>query len=141
MTDAVVTQEAVLVLHRSANPVTRVTQEAVLVLHRSANPETRITQEAILVLHDAPIQNELIYQILNDTNLYNEFGDITESTLKWCILDNQDLSEVVSILDQNSTGSLVDGLGTFVTIATPGNYTVGVQGVNNKIKAYLMSVV
>ena len=55
MTDARVTQEAILVLHGGATSDARVTKEEVLVLHGGATSDARVTQEAVLVLNEATI--------------------------------------------------------------------------------------
>ena len=161
MTTATVTQVAIQALTKTNLADTTVNTSYVYAqVIEQGTPTVSVTQEVIqsltktnttdTVTNVSNIFAQVIYKEVqrmyfdqdDATNLYNEYGDLTESNLKFAILDNQDVSAITSILGLGNDGSIANGEGIFeVTGVTPGNYIVVVQGTDSKIGAFLTPVI
>jgi hypothetical protein len=117
-----------------------VSQNSVQVLHSGGDSNSIVSQHVVQVLIEAP--SGLWFRCDDCTNLINDTNtvDITESGLSWAILDNQAAASVTAIAEQNNNLNIENGVGFVKTETAPGTYLVIVQNGTGSIGAYVMDV-
>ena len=116
----------------------RVSQHIVQVANDGDDSNSRVSQHLVQVLMQAPVG--IRFQDGDCTKLFSLETLQTETAtgLSWAVLNNDDASEVDSILLQDDNLNLTEGKGFIATDITPGTYIVIVQDGAGKIGAYVM---